>query len=61
MVLGHQDEENIIIRQGLAIHLRVNQALIYMATVGDPDETGIKGMPIEEFTQGDIPPELREI
>jgi len=62
VVFGPQnEEESTIIREGLAVHLQVNQGLVYIATVGNPEETGIRGMPIEEFAQGDIPPEIRDL
>jgi len=39
--------------------LRVETALVYVASVGNPDEVGAGGMPIEEFAQGDVPSELQ--
>lgn len=59
VVFGPQGKEHTIIREGCAIHMRVNNTLIYVATVGNPEEIGARGMPIEEFAQGDIPPELK--
>jgi hypothetical protein len=58
VVFGPQGNESTIIREGCAVHLRVDNALVYIATVGNPDDIGVRGMPIEEFAQGDIPPEL---
>jgi len=59
VVFGPQGEEQTIIREGCAVHLRVENALVYVATVGNPDEVGTGGMPIEEFAQGDVPSELK--
>lgn len=59
VVFGPQDDEHTIIREGCAVHLQVENALVYIAAVGNPAMVGSGGMPIEEFAQGDIPPELR--
>ena len=59
VVFGPQGNESTIIREGCAVHLRVDNALVYIAAVGNPDDIGVRGMPIEEFAQGDIPPELK--
>ena len=59
VVFGPQGNESTIIREGCAVHLRVDNGLVYIAAVGNPDDIGVRGMPIEEFAQGDIPPELK--
>jgi len=59
VVYGPQGNDHTIVREGCAVHLQVDSALLYVATVGDPDHVGMRGMPIEEFAQGDIPFELR--
>ncbi len=41
--------------------MRVNDALVYIATLGNPEEVGMRGMPIREFAQGDVPMELRDL
>jgi hypothetical protein len=48
-----------VVREGCAVHLRIESALVYIAAMGDPEVIGGGGMPIEEFAQGDIPPELK--
>ena len=58
VVFGPQGKERTIVREGCAIHMRVNNSLVYLATMGNPDEVGTRGMPIEEFAQEEIPPEL---
>ena len=59
VVFGPQSNDHTIVREGCAVHLRIDNALVYVATVGNPQEVGGGGMPIEEFAQGDIPPELK--
>jgi len=59
VVFGPKGKEKTIIREGCAVHLRIDNALVYVATMGSPDEVGARGMPIEEFAQGDIPSELK--
>ncbi len=59
VVFGPRGEEQTIIREGCAVHLRIENALVYVAAVGNPDEVGSGGMPIEEFAQGDVPSELK--
>lgn len=61
VVFGPQDDRHTIIREGCAVHLQVQQALLYVAALGDPEQIGSRGVPIEEFAQGDIPPELRDL
>jgi len=59
VVFGPQSKEQTIIREGCAIHLRIENALVYVAAVGNPAEIGAGGMPIEDFAQGDVPAELK--
>lgn len=59
VVFGAQGKEHTIIREGCAVHLRIHDSLVYIATVGDPGEVGERGMPIEEFAQEEISPDLR--
>ena len=59
VVFGPRGEEQTIIREGCAVHLRIENAVVYVAAVGNPDEVGSGGMPIEEFAQGDVPSELK--
>ena len=61
VVFGPQGNLGTILREGCAVHLRVENALVYVAAVGNPEEVGMKGMPIEEFAHGDIPDELRDL
>jgi len=61
VVFGPQGNEHTIIREGSAVHMRVNEALLYIATLGNPEEVGMRGMPIGEFAQGDVPMELRDL
>lgn len=61
VVFGPQDNRHTIIREGCAVHLQLHQALLYVAALGHPEQIGARGVPIEEFAQGDIPPELRDL
>jgi len=61
VVFGRQGNEGMILREGCAMHLAVDDALVYIATLGDPEMLGMRGMPIEEFARGDIPDELRDL
>ena len=61
VVFGQHPQEGTIVREGCAVHLRIENGLVYLATVGNPDDLGTRGMPIEEFAQGDIPDELRDL
>ena len=59
VVFGPHDDGHTIVREGCALHLRIESGLVYVAAMGDPEVLGVGGMPIEEFAQGDIPPELK--
>ena len=61
VVFGRHPQEGTIVREGCAVHLRVENGLLYLAAVGNPDDVGLRGMPIEEFAHGDIPDELRDL
>ena len=61
VVFGPHRRGGTVLREGCAVHLRVENALVYLATLGDPDYVGYKGMPIEEFAQGDFPDELKDL
>jgi len=58
VVFGPKGPEHTVVREGCAIHLKIDDSLIYIAAVGDPDKVGERGMPIEEFAQEKLPPEL---
>lgn len=61
VVFGQHEARDTILREGCAVHLRLDNSLVYIATLGDPDKIGMRGMPIEEFAHGDIPDELRDL
>ena len=61
VVFGRHPQEGTVVREGCAVHLRVEDGLVYLATLADPDHVGTRGMPIEEFAHGDIPDELRDL
>ncbi len=61
VVFGPHSQEGTVVREGCAVHFRVDNVLVYLATVGNPEDVGIRGMPIEEFARGDIPHELKDL
>lgn len=61
VVFGRQGTEGTVVREGCAMHLAVDDRLVYVATLGDPEILGVRGMPLEEFARGDIPDELRDL
>jgi hypothetical protein len=61
VVFGPQGDQHTIVREGCAVHLQVHDTLLYVAALGHPELIGARGIPIAEFAQGDIPPELRDL
>lgn len=65
VVCGPKDRNRSVIREGFAKHLRIHQSSLYMATVGLPGLSSEgyerRGIPMEEFTNGDIPDEFNEL
>ena len=53
------DKTGVVLRVGVAEHMMIQQASVYMASIGSPADIGMPGMmPIEELTGGDISDEL---
>ncbi len=53
------DNKKVVMRIGSAEHMMIQQASVYMATVGSPAHVGKSGMmTIEELSNGDVPEEF---
>ncbi len=58
VVYGPSSKKETILRQGYAEHASIQRAPLYVATLADPGNTGIGGVPLEELLpENEIPKE----